>query len=163
MTLRLACLLFCLFLFPYEQALAKDTARWSATTPPLNLTHIFQGEINRKGKATGFHYESRNPSAFSPRVKELLSAPNKYGVYTAIVEIFDPETAQWKRKFSSLFPKTLSKASVIKAIINVVQLSPTQKAGRWRGPSSYGFQIEGYRQQDGRIVTAYPIYEKTNQ
>ena len=163
MSLRRLCLLFCLFLFPLEQALAKDTAQWSTTSPPINLTHIFEGEINRKGKATGFHHESQKPSAFSPRIKELLSAPNKYGAYTAIVEIFDPGTAQWKTKFSSLFPKTLSKASVIKAIVNVVQQSPSQKAGRWRGLSAYGFQIEGYRLKDGRIVTAYPIYEKTNQ
>ncbi len=163
MTLRLAGLLFCLLLFPCGQVLAKDTARWSATTPPLNLTHIFEGEINRKGKATGFHYESRNPTTYSARIKELLSAPNKYGVYTAIVEIFDPKTSQWKSKFSSLFPKTLSKASVIKAIIDVIQQSSSQKAGRWRGLSAYGFQIEGYRLQDGRIVTAYPIYENVSQ
>ena len=163
MNLRLACLFFCFFLLPFEPVWANEGSQWSDTTPALNLTHIFKGEINRKGKPTGFHYESSNPTAFSARIKEILSSPNKYGVYTAIVEIFDPKTNQWKSKFSSLFPKTLSKASVIKAIVNVVQQSPSKKAGRWRGLSTYGFQIEGYRLNDGRIVTAYPIYEKTNQ
>jgi Bacterial EndoU nuclease len=159
MNLRLSCLVFCLFLLPFEHVWAKEAPQWSDTKPALNLTHIFKGEINRKGKPTGFHYESPNPTAFSARIKEILSKPNKYGVYTAIVEIFDPKTNQWKSKFSSLFPKALSKDAIITAIVNLVQHSTSQKSGRWRGQSEYGFPIEGYRLKDGRIITAYPIYE----
>ncbi len=28
---------------------------WSRTSPPINLTHIFEGEINKRGKPVGYH------------------------------------------------------------------------------------------------------------
>ena len=29
--------------------------QWTGTSPPINETHLFEGEINRRGQPVGFH------------------------------------------------------------------------------------------------------------
>ncbi len=92
------------------------------------------------------------------RIKEILSGPNRVGVYTAIVEIYDPDERQWKEKFSSFFPDDFSREQIIKSILFALSNNMLPSGSRWRGPSGHGFLIEGYRFSDGYINTAYPLY-----
>ncbi len=131
---------------------------WSDTDPSLNLVHIFDGEINQRGKPVGFHQLPKQSGAFSSRIKKILSKPNKAGVYTAIVEIYDQRERKWKDKFSSMFPDRLTKHQVIQAILRAISQNRLGSGAKWRGPSGYGFMIEGYRLNDGRVNTAYPLY-----
>ncbi|GLQ07340.1 EndoU domain-containing protein [Sneathiella chinensis] len=139
---------------------APDQAapHWSATEPPLNLKHILDGEISRSGKPTGFHHRAGGRDTDTKRLKQRLSGPNKAGVYTAIVEIYDPDTGHWKQKFSSLFPDRFNRDQLVGAILNAYQQDSLPDRRKWRGPSGHGFQIEGYLLPDGRIITAYPLY-----
>ncbi len=132
--------------------------QWSATRPEINLWHIFEGEINRSGKPVGFH---SRPAAKDPANAKLISVrdgPNKVGVYTATIAIRDGQ--QWKEKFSSFFPDSLSKKQVTDAVINAYKKSKNAKKQPWQGPSGLGFQIQGYTSNRGGINTAFPVYRR---
>jgi hypothetical protein len=139
---------------------------WSATTPRVNETHIFQGGVNRRGKPVGFHSRQNGRDPAQARVVRVLRPPNRYGVYEALVEIapYPGADAGWVRKRSTFYPDTLGRAVVVAAIVNAYQHRQRDSGGgdgggeRFRGPSGLGFTIEGYLLDDGSINTAYPIY-----
>jgi hypothetical protein len=140
----------------------REQARveWSATDPPINVTHIFEGQINKRGLPVGFHARpgGRNPP--NARVVRIESGPNRAGVYTAEVEIRDSAAGgRWLEKGSTLYPDALSREEVLQAILHAFRARTTGRAEKFRGPSGRGFTIEGYF-QDGRINTAYPIYQR---
>ncbi len=153
---KLAILLLSSLLLPVV-AQAEKTI-WSNTTPKINVTHIFQGEINRRGKPVGFHALFDGKAVETARIVRIKGKPNKVGVYTAQVEIYDRREEKWKRKFSSMFPDDMKPKEVIKAILHAYKHREKGKSRPWRGPSGHGFQIEGYLLRNGRINTAYPIY-----
>lgn len=132
--------------------------KWSDTNPRINLKHIFSGEINRRGKPTGYHSRPGGDDPASARIKSISKRANKAGVYTAQVEIKDPDSGQWKQKFSSIFPDTLSHQAVIDAILYAYKNRDKGKDTPWSGPSGLGFQINGYTNRDGSINTAFPIF-----
>ncbi|MBX2838468.1 MAG: EndoU domain-containing protein [Gammaproteobacteria bacterium] len=129
---------------------------WSSTNPEINLKHVFAGEINRKGKPTGFH---SRPGGNDPATAKLLSVrdqPNSLGIYTATIAVRDGD--QWKEKFSSFFPDHFSQQDVIDAVINAYNNSSNPKAQPWQGPSGHGFAIQGYTTNRGGINTAFPVF-----
>lgn len=156
----LACLAILYVIVPLVSNEAPAQADWSETTPSLNLAHIFEGEINRHGKPVGFHVAPKEPMGATSRIKHILSGPNRAGVYTAMVEIFDKDERQWKEKFSSFFPDDFSRRQVIDSILFAHSNNRLPEGSRWRGPSGHGFLIEGYRFGNGDINTAYPLYAK---
>ncbi len=134
------------------------TKQWSSTKPEINLWHVFDGEINRKGKATGYHSRPGGVDAPNARLVSVKDKPNKAGVYTANIEVRDGN--QWKRKFSSFFPDSLSQNEVIDIILHAYNNSNNKSAQPWQGPSGLGFNIQGYTTQRGGINTAFPVYRR---
>ena len=137
---------------------AQGEKLWTETDPPVNATHIFLGEINRSGKPTGFHSRPEGKDPASARVVRINADPNRAGVYTAEVEVYDPRARVWKSKFSTLFPDHLNHGEVVLAILHAYQHREPGIDTPWRGPSGLGFTIQGYTLDDGRINTAYPVY-----
>lgn len=141
-------------------ALSKTAARWTSTQPRINETHVFEGEINRRGRPVGFHSRPGGRNPRGARVVQVVSRPNREGVYEARVEIRDPESGRWLGKRSTMFPDAMSREEVVRAILHAYRQRTTGKAERFRGPSGpsgNGFTIEGYLVR-GDINTAYPIY-----
>lgn len=136
----------------------KPGVKWSKTSPALNLHHIFEGEINRKGKPVGYHSRPGGNDPDGARVVSVKDGPNRLGVYTANIEIRDGN--QWKSKFSSFFPDNMSQQEVTKAILNAYNNSNDKKKQPWQGPSGLGFDIQGYTMSRGDINTAFPIYRR---
>ena len=136
---------------------SERMVEWSATAPPVNQTHIFEGQINRRGKPVGFHARpgGRNPAG--ARVVRLLDGPNRSGVYTAEVEIRSGD--RWLEKTSTFYPDAMSREEVLQAILHAFRGRAGSGGEKFRGPSGRGFTIEGYF-QDGRINTAYPIFQR---
>ncbi|MFL6196892.1 MAG: EndoU domain-containing protein [Thermoanaerobaculia bacterium] len=130
---------------------------WSRTRPAVNVSHIFEGEINRRGKPVGFHSRpgGRNPA--DARVARIFDRPNRAGVYTAEVEV--RSGSRWLSKRSTFYPDRMDREAVIRAILNAWGRRAPGGSEKFRGPSGQGFTIEGYY-QDGRINTAYPIYTR---
>jgi hypothetical protein len=129
---------------------------WSPTSPPVNLTHIFEGEINRRGKPTGFHSRPGGHDPANARLARIVDPPNRAGVYTADVEI--RSGSEWLGKRSTVYPDRMDRQAVIQAVIHAFQ-NRSGNGEKFRGPSGTGFTIEGYF-QNGRINTAYPIYTR---
>jgi hypothetical protein len=144
-------------LFLAGTAAARRAPSLSETSPRINLTHVFDGEINRKGRPVGFHARpgGRNPAG--ARVVQVLDRPNRQGVYTAAVEI-RTEDGRWLEKRSTFYPDRMSRGEVVAAILNAYRRRTTGVAEQFRGPSGQGFTIQGWV-QNGRINTAYPIYQ----
>jgi hypothetical protein len=138
----------------------RRSQAWSATDPPVNLTHIFEGEINRKGRPVGFHARpgGRNPSG--ARLVRVLDRPNRQGIYTAEVEI-RTQDGRWLKKRSTFYPDRMSRDEVVAAVLNAYRRRSTGRSEQFRGPSGSGFTIEGWH-QNGRINTAYPIFVDPN-
>jgi hypothetical protein len=89
-------------------------------------------------------------------VVRIESGPNRAGVYMAEVEIRDG--GHWIEKGSTFYPDALSRQEVIQAVLHAFR-GRTGDGEKFRGPSGHGFTIEGYF-QNGRINTAYPIYQR---
>ena len=124
------------------------------------IKHVFDGEINAKKKAVGFHHEGTNKA----RMTNLTNGPNAKGIYKGKVEILNPITGVWKKKGSesSFFPKEMSRHVVIKEIISAFQNKtkiPNKLDNKWEGISG-GLKIGGYVDVSdlNKIMTAFPIY-----
>lgn len=130
----------------------------SDTDPPVNETHIFQGEINRRGKPVGYHSRPGGRDPAGARVARVVQGPNRLGVYVAQVEIRDRD-GEWLRKVSTFYPDAMSRREVVRAILHAYERRTTGGAEKFRGPSGKGFTIEGYY-QNGRINTAWPIFQR---
>lgn len=139
-----------------NQGSAGKLPHWSSSNPEINLWHVFEGEINRKGKPTGFHSRPGGRDPANARVVSVKDKPNKAGVYTATIEVRDGN--QWKSKFSSFFPDNLSQQEVIDVIVNAYNNSKNPKKQPWSGPSGLGFQVQGYTTSRGGINTAFPVF-----
>jgi hypothetical protein len=135
----------------------SDRVEWSATRPPVNETHIFQGGVNRRGRPVGFHSRPGGLDPPGARVVRVVRPPDRLGVYEAEVEIEDPATGRWTAKRSTFYPDRLDRGAVIAAIVHAYDERQPGNGMRFRGPSGLGFTIEGYLLDDGRINTAYPV------
>lgn len=160
---------FLVFFFVFGIVQFSHAQEWSTTSPKLNLSHIFEGEINKRGKPVGFHARFQGIDPEGAKVVKIISGPNQQGVYTGSVEILDDQEHHWKRKsFSSFFPDNLSRINVQTLILKAYGLSKVNQRGKWRGSSGLGFSIEGWlcpkggrvNCPEGAINTAYPIYKK---
>jgi hypothetical protein len=136
---------------------SRSEARWSRTSPPVNETHIFQGEINRRGKPVGFHARPGGRDPQGARVVRIVDGPDRRGVYVAEIEIRNGE-GRWLRKRSTFYPDSMDRAAVIQAVLHAWRGRTTGDSDKFRGPSGRGFTIEGWTLDDGRINTAWPIY-----
>jgi Bacterial EndoU nuclease len=148
-----------LFLLAVGGAFARSPQSLSRTSPPVNLTHIFEGEINKRGKPVGYHSRPGGKDPANARVARIIDRPNRLGVYTAEVEI--RSGSRWLSKRSTFYPDRMDRAAVLQAILNAFKNRASGDSEKFRGPSGRGFTIEGYY-QNGRINTAYPIYTREN-
>lgn len=136
----------------------KPGKKWSNTSPALNLHHIFEGEINRRGKPVGYHSRPGGKDSHGARIVKIKDKPNRAGVYTANIEIRDGD--QWKGKFSSFFPDSMSQQQVTEAILQAYRSSSNKKKQPWQGASGLGFDIQGYTMSGGDINTAFPVFRR---
>ena len=133
---------------------------WSDTSPQINETHIFCGEINSRWKPTWFHAKINWKI---PKTIKIVKTENKnkLWVFNAKIEVYDIKNKIFKNKFSSIFPENLSKEQVEKAILNAWDNKKYYKNSKFEWPSGLWFQISGYTYKwKNKINTAYPIYKK---
>jgi hypothetical protein len=128
----------------------------------INTTHIFQGEINRRGAAVGYHHRANGKDKANARMIKIISPVNRQGIYVGQVEIKNPQTGQWVRKsgISSFFPDRWTEGQVTSEIQGAFfSLNPPTE--RWQATSPSGIRIEGfYNRATNTINTAYPIYRR---
>ena len=120
------------------------------------LEHIFDGTINKKGKATGYHY-SRIADSRGRILDGTRSAEDGNGVFTAKVEVAGTR----KDGFSSFYPEDWTPQQVVDAINTAYQEAihnPENPRGTlWIGHAGK-LEIDMYLTDDRKILTAYPIF-----
>ena len=128
----------------------------------INQVHIFQGEINRKGLAVGYHHRPNGQDSNNARLVKITGLPNNQGVYVGRVEIRNPANGQWvsKASSSSFFPDRFSQAQVLNEIQGAFAAA-NKSHERWQATSPSGLKIEGfYSKKTNTITTAYPVYRR---
>ncbi len=150
-------------LAPYAQSFRQGAVRplavRSETTPPINLEHIFHGEINRRGRPVGYHSRPGGVDPENARVTRITAGPNRLGVYEAVIEVRTKD-GKWLEKRSTFFPDRMGRDEVVAAILNAYHNRTTMESNRFTGPSGKGFVIRGYLLSDGAVNTAFPLYGK---
>ncbi len=138
---------------------SQPHASWSSTDPPVNLEHIFHGEINRRGRPVGYHSRPGGQDPPHARVVRITAGPNRAGVYETTVEI-RTDDGEWLGKRSTFFPDHMNRQEVLEAILHAYHNRTSLESRRFTGPSGKGFVIRGYLLRDGRINTAFPLYRR---
>lgn len=151
-------------------ATAQDRAPKTDSHIVIDLDHILEGAINRRGELVGMHHEPSAPKTL--KVDGVLcfvefrytSPGGAEDVRTAEVRLLDPESRRVVReKFSTCFPVAWEPERIERAIREAYTDARARRRiednGRWEGRTSDGVRIGGYLTRDGdAIATAYPIY-----
>ena len=131
----------------------KNTGNFAKKT----LEHIFDGTINGKGKATGYHYTMVTDSK-GKVIDGTRSKVDGNGVFTGKVEVDGVK----KNGFSSFFPESWSPQQVVDAINtaydDALDDPSNPKGSIWIGYSG-DLEIDMYLNSDKKITSAFPIYE----
>lgn len=136
-------------------------------TPPINLEHIFCGEVRHDGRAVGFHSRpgGRNPDSVSDTHDQRPDA-RRPGIYSLHRFRVTEDGRSGIKTLSTMFPDHCDADAVIAAIRHAYRTGAKEDRSfsGSSGPSCQdregkSFRIEGFTGTDrGRvvIVTAYP-------
>ena len=131
----------------------KNTGNFAKNT----LEHIFDGTINGKGKATGYHYTKVTDSK-GRIIDGTRSDVDENGVFTGKVEVSGIK----KNGFSSFYPESWTPQQVVDAI-NTAYDDAIGDPNNPHGSIWIGFcgdlEIDMYLNSDKKITTAFPVYE----
>ena len=131
----------------------KNTEHFAKST----LEHIFDGTINSKGKATGYHYSMVTDSK-GEIIPGTESDKDGHGVFTAKVKVNGVK----KNGFSSFYPEDWTPQQVVDAINEAYDNAMSDKSNPhgslWIGYSG-DLEIDMYLDNNKRITTAFPVYE----
>lgn len=135
----------------------------------IDLDHILEGGINRRGELVGMHHEPSAPEKLRYRgaLHEVqfryTSDGDGQSIRTARVVLVDPKTGEVAlEKFSTCFPADWQahdiEACVRDAYDDAKARNRVEKNGRWSGFAKDGKRIDGYLSNDGKaIATAFPV------
>lgn len=120
------------------------------------IEHIFEGKVNARGKAVGYHYEAIEKTA-GKVIPGTELAVNDWGVYKAQVEVNGiPKTANGG--FSTFYSKDMSSQQVVDAINEAYGNKTFIRGNTYVGETSAGVKIEMFINQEGKVISAYPKY-----
>ena len=120
------------------------------------IEHIFEGQVNVRGKAVGYHYEGIEGTSGNV-IPGTESSVNNIGVYKAQVEVNGiPKTANGG--FSTFYSKNLSPQQVVDAINEAYSNCELKLGTRntYQGVANNGMKIDMFLDQSGKIISAFP-------
>ena len=121
-----------------------------------SLSHIFEGDLNRRGQSGGYHYDMVESTSGS--IIEGTKGPdlNDAGVYEARVEVNGiPKKANGG--YSTFFPDRMSPQEVVDTINEAYSNKVLAQGNKYIGKSSNGLKIGmDIRESDGKIISAFP-------
>lgn len=143
----------------YETSYGKSTLNSLKNTENFTdsaIEHIFEGQVNARGKAVGYHYEGIEGTSGNV-IPGTESSVNNIGIYKAKVEVNGiPKTASGG--FSSFYPKSMSPQEVIGSINEAYRNRVYIRGNTYSGLTSSGMEIEMFLDKNGKIISAYPVY-----
>ena len=120
-----------------------------------SLIHIFEGDINRKGRAGGYHYDMVEGTSGSIIEGTKSPALNDAGVYEAKVKVKETLKKANGGK-STFFPDHMSPQEIVDTINEAYSNMELIEGSRYSGTSRNGIDIEIILNSEGKIITAYP-------
>lgn len=123
---------------------------------PGALEHILEGELNRSGKAVGFHYDQL-PSKKGEIIEGTKTSPNEQGVYEAEVSV-DGVTKESNQGKSTFFPDDWDTQDVVDAINEGYENRTFISGNTYEGLTEEGVLIRMYVDDQERIISAFPVY-----
>ena len=143
----------------YQTSYGKSTLNSLKNTENFTdsaIEHIFEGQVNARGKAVGYHYEGIEGTSGN-LIPGTESSINNFGVYKAQVEVNGiPKTANGG--FSTFYSKNMSPQQVIDAINEAYKNQVYVRGNTYIGTTSSGMKIIMFLDETGKIISAYPIY-----
>ena len=131
----------------------KNTGNFAKNT----LEHIFDGTVNSKGKATGYHYTKVSDSK-GKLIDGTRSDTDENGVFTGKVEVSGIK----KNGFSSFYPESWTPQQIVDAI-NAAYKDAINDPNNPKGSLWIGYcgdlEIDMYLDSNKKITTAFPVYE----
>ncbi len=122
-----------------------------------SLIHIFEGDINRKGRAGGYHYDMVEGTSGSIIEGTKSPALNDTGVYEAKVEV-NGTLKKANGGYSTFFPDHMSPQEVVDTINEAYSNKVLAYGNKYIGKSHNGLKIGMYiRKSDGKIISAFPM------
>ena len=120
------------------------------------IEHIFEGQINRRGNAVGYHYEGIENTA-GKVVEGTVTSPNQVGIYQAKVEVNGiPKTGNGGT--STFFKRSMSPQEVVDTINEAYASKSFVKGNTYLGQATNGIVIEMYLDKAGKIISAFPRF-----
>ena len=121
-----------------------------------SLKHVFEGELTKRG-ASGYHVDTIDGS-IGKIVDGSKTAPNKYGVYEAQVEI-NGTLKKGNGGKSTFFPDNWSSQQIVDSINEAYSKKVFRSGNIYVGKLSNGMQIEMYiNKTTGKLISAFPKY-----
>ena len=122
-----------------------------------SLIHIFEGDLNKKGRAGGYHYDMIEGTSGSIIEGTKSSVLNDAGVYEAKVEV-NGIPKKGNEGYSTFFPDRMSPQEVVDTINEAYSNKVLSNGNEYIGKSSNGLKIGMYiRKSDGKIISAFPM------
>lgn len=122
-----------------------------------SLSHIFEGDINRRGQAGGYHYDMVEGT--SGKIIEGTKGPalNDAGVYEAKVEV-NGTLKKANGGNSTFFPDHMSPQEVVDTINEAYEarVFDTNSRNIYEGISKNGMKITMYLDSNEKIISAFP-------
>ncbi|MGG2016112.1 EndoU domain-containing protein [Bacillus sp. S10(2024)] len=116
-----------------------------------SVEHLFHGNFNRYREPGGYHHESMmGGGKIKPGTE---STPNRFGVYTAEIEV----SGVPKSSPSTFFPKHWDRTQVLEAIHEAYNNKRRINGNLYSGRTSAGMEIRLVLIND-KIITVYPMY-----
>ena len=125
----------------------------------FDMDHVLAGEMNARGKATGYHAEFAADG--SARIKPGTNITyHSNGTYEAAVQAWDASKGVWvdKARDSTFFPPSWSRARIEYEVSEAFK-SGVPKTG-FDATSPSGIQIQFYWDAQNQRTTFYPMGKK---
>ena len=135
--------------FAQAEVTCPADPHWSATTPPINIQHVFCGEVDGN-RAKGFHSRPDGINPASVANVKITQEPNESGVYGATVTLVNPDGSN-PSKFSTMFPDSCHQAEVEKSILHAFDNPVACPTGAPHWASC------GFNRPEGRSAGGYCI------
>ena len=122
------------------------------------LEHIFYGTVNSKGSGTGYHYDlvENTPGQI---IEGTRTEEDSFGVYTAKV-IVNGAAKTGNQGYSSFYPDRMNPQEVVDAINQAYANRKKVRGSLYAGLTDEGMEIDMALDDDGLIITAYPVKEE---
>ena len=124
---------------------------------PSAIEHIFIGTINKKGNATGYHYDAIEDSA-GEIIEGTKSMPDSNGVYEGKVKV-NGIAKSGNKGYSTFYPEDMSPQEVVDAINEAYEAREVLNGNLYAGITDDGIEIDMALTDDDKIITAYPVME----